>query len=85
MSTNLNTTPQQSNPLAVTALVLGIIGLVLFWVPFIPYPLGILALIFGLIGMKKQIKKGMAVTGVVTGIITLVLKVLFWVGLASII
>lgn len=73
------------NGLAVTALVLGIIGLVLSMVPFIPYPLAILAIIFGAVGLKKQIKKGLAITGIVTGIITLALKVWFWVGLASIV
>lgn len=71
------------NGLAVTALVLGIIGLVLSMVPVIPYPLAILAIIFGAIGAKKPIKKGLAITGIVTGIITLVLKIWFWVGLAS--
>ncbi|KMK78065.1 DUF4190 domain-containing protein [Alkalihalobacillus pseudalcaliphilus] len=71
---------QESNGLAVSALVLGIIGLVLFWVPFIPYPLAILALIFGFIGLKKQVKKGLAITGIVTGAVTLLLKLLFWIG-----
>ncbi len=73
----------QGNGLAVTALVLGIIGLVFSMVPFLPYPLAILAIIFGFIGLKKQVKKGLAITGIVTGIITLGLKVWFWVGMAS--
>lgn len=73
------------NGLAVAALVLGIIGLVLSMVPFIPYPLAILAIIFGAIGIKKQIKKGLAITGIVTGIITLGLKVWFWISLASLV
>lgn len=85
METNVSGQVQQGNGLAVTALVLGIIGLVLFAVPFIPYPLAILAIIFGLIGMKKQVKKGFAVTGLVTGIITIGLKIWFWVGLASLV
>ncbi|XKH50515.1 DUF4190 domain-containing protein [Chryseomicrobium palamuruense] len=74
---------QEGNGLAVTALVLGIIGLVLFMVPFLPYPLAILAIIFGLIGMKKPIKKGLAITGLVTGLITIGLKVWFWIGVAT--
>ena len=69
------------NGLAVAALVLGIIGLVLFWIPLIPYPLAILAIIFGAIEVKKQIKKGLAIAGIVTGIITLALKVWFWMAL----
>ena len=73
----------EGNGLAVSALVLGIIGLVLFAVPFLPYPLAILAIIFGLIGKKQRIKKGLAITGIITGIITLGLKIWFWIGLAS--
>jgi hypothetical protein len=73
----------EGNGLAVSALVLGIIGLVLCMIPFLPYPLAILAIIFGVIGKKKEIKKGLAITGIVTGIITLSLKIWFWVGLAS--
>ncbi|MEQ2527880.1 DUF4190 domain-containing protein [Bacillaceae bacterium CLA-AA-H227] len=69
---------QQGNGLAVTALVLGIVGLVLGWVPVLPYPLGILAIIFGFIGMRKPIKKGLAITGLITGIITILGKILFW-------
>lgn len=73
----------QGNGLAVTALVLGIVGLVFFLVPILPYPLAILAIIFGVIGMKKQVKKGLAITGLVTGIITLGIKISFWAGVAS--
>ncbi|MEW4308051.1 DUF4190 domain-containing protein [Rossellomorea marisflavi] len=73
----------EGNGLAVSALVLGIIGLVLFLIPFLPYPLAIMAIVFGVIGRKKQVKKGLALTGIITGIITLVLKVWFWVGLVS--
>lgn len=69
---------QQSNGLAIAGMVLGIVGLVLYWVPFIPYPLAILAIIFGLIGMAKPVGKGMGITGLVTGIITLLLKFSFW-------
>ncbi|TKD67697.1 DUF4190 domain-containing protein [Pseudalkalibacillus hwajinpoensis] len=84
MEGNVNVTQQQqSNGLAVSALVLGIIGLVLFAVPLIPYPLAILAIIFGVIGMKNPIKKGFAVTGLITGIVTIGLKIWFWAGLAS--
>lgn len=74
---------QEGNGLAVAAMVLGIIGLVLSMIPFIPYPLAILAIVFGVIGMKKQIKKGFAVTGLITGLITIGLKVWFWIGLAT--
>ncbi len=84
MEGNVNTSPQpESNGLAVSSMVLGIIGLVLFLVPIIPYPLAILAIIFGVIGKKNSLKKGFAITGLVTGIVTLGLKVWFWAGVAS--
>ncbi|GIO27073.1 DUF4190 domain-containing protein [Ornithinibacillus bavariensis] len=85
METNQNVTvSNQSNGLGITSMVLGIVGLVLVFVPGLPYPLGILAIIFGLIAMKNPVKKGFAITGLITGIITIILKVLFWAALASI-
>ena len=72
---------QAANGLAVAAFVLGIIGLVLFSIPVIPYPLAILAIIFGGIAATKHVKKGFAITGIVTGIVTLAIKLAFWLGL----
>ena len=84
MEGNVNASPQpESNGLAVSSMVLGIIGLVLFLVPIIPYPLAILAIVFGVVGKKNTLKKGFAITGLVTGIVTLGLKVWFWAGVAS--
>lgn len=77
------TATQQGNGLAVASMVLGIIGLVLFWVPIMPYPLAILAVIFGFVGLKKPVGKGFSVTGVITGLITLGLKLMFWIGVAA--
>lgn len=74
---------QAANGLAVAAFVLGIIGLVLFFIPVIPYPLAILAIIFGGIAATKHVKKGFAITGIVTGIVTLAIKLAFWLGLAT--
>lgn len=73
----------EGNGLAVSGMILGIIGVALNLIPFLPYVLGILAIIFGAIGLKKPIKKGMAKAGVILGIITLGLKILFWFGLAG--
>jgi len=73
----------EGNGLAVAALVLGIIGVALTFIPFLPYITGVLAIIFGVVGMNKEVKKGMATAGLVLGIITIGLKVLFWMGLFS--
>lgn len=74
--------PQQGNGMAVAALVLGIVSLVLSWVPFFDWILGALAIIFGAIGMSAAKQRGgagrgMAVAGLVLGIITVALGVLF--------
>lgn len=56
----------------VAALVLGIVGLILSFVPCLgmyAIPLTILAIIFGVIGMKKEKGKGMAIAGLVCGIV----------------
>ncbi|WP_246238187.1 hypothetical protein [Alkalicoccus luteus] len=73
---------EDTNGMATAALVLGIIGLVIGIVPFIGWfvmPLWILAVVFGIIGMQKEIKKGMALTGVILGGITILYKIGFWV------
>ena len=69
--------PAVSNGLGTTALVLGIVGLVLFWVPGLNLVLGVLAATFGAIGVTKArnhtaTNEGSAMAGVVLGIVTLV-------------
>ena len=59
----------EGNGLAVAGLVLGIIAVVLVFVPVLPYILGILAIIFGGVGIKKPVKTGMAKASIVLGII----------------
>lgn len=73
----------EGNGLAVSGMVLGIIAVVLNWIPFIPYALGALAIIFGAIGVQKPVKKGMAKAGIVLGIVSIAMKVLFWVIITS--
>ena len=77
--------PQQGgNGLAVAALVLGILSLVLFFIPFLGILLGLLGLIFGGIGIGRANRvgkgKGMAVAGLVMGILGLLLG-LTWIFL----
>ena len=63
-----------SNGFGVTALVTGIVGLVLFWVPGLGVLLGILATVFGGVGVNaankgKANNKGMSIAGLVMGIL----------------
>lgn len=74
-----------TNGLGTAAGVLGIVGAVLMLIPFInviAIVLGALALIFGFIGLKRAPRlggagRGMAVTGIVLGVISVALPILF--------
>jgi hypothetical protein len=58
--------------MGIASLVLGIIGLLLSFIPFIgqyALPLTGLALIFGAFGMRKAKGKGLAIAGLVMGLV----------------
>ena len=54
----------------VTALVLGLVGIIFCWIPLFGLILPILALIFGGIGIYLLSGRGMAIAGLVIGLIT---------------
>ena len=76
---------QPGNGLGVAGGVCGIVAVVLCWIPFVDYlsiVLGALAIIFGALGIRHSNAhggggKGMAITGLVTGIVALVISILF--------
>lgn len=59
----------------IASLVLGIIALVFFCVWYVSIPCAILAIIFGVLGIKST-GKGMAIAGLITGSIGLVVSIL---------
>jgi hypothetical protein len=68
--------PRPRNGLGTAALVLGIIGVVLCWVPFTGWALNILAIVFGAVGRKRAVEgqatnKSSAVAGLVLGVVGL--------------
>ena len=70
----------------IASMVLGIVALVFFCLWYISIPCGILAIIFGILGVKS-VNKGMAIAGLVTGTIgliisTLIIIILFIFGIA---
>lgn len=72
----------QSNSLAVTGMVTGIVGVVLCWVPFLGFALGVLGVVFGALGLKKHQHKGFSITGLVTGgaaVVIAFIIFLFWI------
>lgn len=72
---------QRRNGLGIAALVLGIVGLVMVWLPFLSLLLGILATALGGVGLGtarqgKTTGKGSSIAGLTLGIITVVLAFL---------
>ena len=73
--------------LAIASMVLGIVGLVTFCIWFITIPCSLLAIILGTVAMRKikshKLKgQGMAIAGLVCGIIAMVVWVLIF-GVAA--
>lgn len=69
--------PEKNHNAAVSALVLGIIGIVFCWVPFCNFVLCIIGIVCGAVSLgKKNPGTGMAVAGLILSIIGLLLAVL---------
>ena len=69
--------------LAVTVMILGILGVVLNIIPFLPYAVSILAIIFGVIALDNPAKRGMSLAGLILGIVGLGMKIIFWILVGS--
>jgi hypothetical protein len=75
--------PPQSNGMAIAALVIGIGSMVLAIIPvigFLSWILSPLAIILGAIALRKTVGKGLAIGGIITGVIG-VLICIAWVAL----
>lgn len=71
--------PLRRNMLGGTGFVLGVIGVVLFWVPFVRFILGVLGLTFSLVGLfRKGYRKAFAITGVVLSALVLFIVAVIW-------
>ncbi len=84
--------PTRSNGPAIASLVTGILALLLSWIPginLIAVLLAIAALVTGFIGLRNAARpgvggKGMAITGLVTGVLAILLTILVYAGLAAV-
>ena len=74
----------ESKGLSIASMVLGIVSLVLFCFWYVSIPCAILAIIFGVIGKKKG-GRGMAIAGLVLGIIAIAVVVLLLITGAAIV
>ena len=66
----------------VASMVLGILSIFTF-VCCIDYIFAILAIIFGIVQLVKSKKKGMAITGIITAAISIIIATIFWIAAAS--
>ena len=48
-------------------MVLGIVAIVLSWIPILGVLLGVLGLVLGLVAMKNPLGKGMSMAGIICG------------------
>ena len=69
-----NQQPKDKKGFSIAALVLGIVAIVLCCVWYISIPCGILAIVFGTIGLRSS-KRGMSISGIVTGIIGMIISI----------
>jgi hypothetical protein len=73
-----------SNGLAVASMVLGIVSLFLFWIPFLGWVPVLTGLILGIVALQKTYGRGFAIAGVVCAGLALAIKVWFWLVLIGI-
>ena len=74
--------PPQGNGLATAGMICGIVGLCLFFLWFLAGILGLLGIVFGAIGLSRAGKlggrgKGLALTGIITGALAILLSIVF--------
>ncbi len=79
--------PQRTNGMAIAGLVVGIISLILWWIPFFGLVPPIVGIILSNLGRRAATGRTMAIVGLVLSIIALVLAliivVLFFIGLLA--
>lgn len=65
--------PVKPKGLALTAMILGIASLVLFWVPFLSPLLGLVAVVLGIMALVKKHHFAFGLTGLITGALGLII------------
>lgn len=78
--TELDSGPQPTNGMAIASLVLGIVSVLIVWIPFVGLfgtLLAIIGLVLGVLALKGISGKGLAIGGIVTSGISLVITLLY--------
>lgn len=72
--------PPENNAAAQLGMITGIVGYALAWIPLLGIPLGlivgIIAIILSGVGMTRSSGRGMATTGMIFGVLTVVWKLI---------
>ena len=85
MDQNNNVPQTESKGLSIASMVLGIIALVLFCIPFVCFPCGIISVILGGVSLAgKKAGKGMAVAGLVCSLVAISIYIILYAVGASI-
>lgn len=79
-----NAAPQKGDSVGfgVASLVLGILSIFLFSC-CVNYITALLAIIFGIVQIVKSNKRGMAIAGLITSVVSILLSVMLWIGAFS--
>ena len=91
MNDNLNNSSPPSSPpgkgMSIASMVLGIVGLVFFWVIYISLPVAIVGIILGALSKKKLVEAGapagMATAGIVMSVIVIAASIIFLLACAA--
>ena len=79
--TTVVTTPTEPTAtFSIAGLVLGIIGVVIAWVPIVGFVVSALGIIFGALGYRRGVSRGLGLAGLITGIVGAAIAIFF--GLA---
>lgn len=73
-------TQQKDNKFATTSMILGIITLLVCWVPVLPIIIGIMGIIFSIISLVREDRKWMPILGMIFAIIGLTIAAIFTLG-----
>ncbi|HTX49367.1 MAG TPA: DUF4190 domain-containing protein [Caulobacteraceae bacterium] len=68
-----------TNGVAVAALVLGILALFFFWIPFLGWIPVLVGLVLGFVALQQPQGRGMAIGGIVCAGIAFAIKIWLWV------
>jgi hypothetical protein len=73
----------QTNGLALAALIVGIISVVLCWIPFFNFVPAIIGIILGILARRRPEQRGLGLAGLILSIIALVISVVYLIILVA--